>query len=312
MAKKLTLKTGAALLAVALVAVGTSFAAGRGGTQQVGDEAPQSRKDIVINDENPSSENLTSSKDGTVFFGSMSKGTIYRAAPNAAQAEPWIKGDAVGMVSVTGLLADDKSNTLWVCSNPPFGRDVGAGQMALRTFDLKTGAPKGTYSITGGGVLNDIALAKDGTAYVSESFGGRILRLKPRAKEVDVWISDPVLRGVDGLSFLADGALYVNNFFNGKFSRIVVGKDGAAGPVVEIKISLPFSRPDGLRTSDRNTLLQAESQGRLTEISIDGDKAEVRVIREGLGGAAGVTQIGVSTYVLTERRKAVAVPMPSK
>ena len=207
-----------------------------------------SRTEITINDTRVSPENLTSSQDGTVFFGSTAKGTIYRASPDKAQAEPWIPAAEAGLTNVLGVLADEKSNTLWVCDNAPFGRGAPpAGLPALRSFNLKTGEAKGTYPSPNGGVCNDVAVAADGTAYVSDTFGGRVLRLKPGAKSLDVWLADPQLRGVDGLSILADGALYVNNFFNGKLSRIPVKEDGTAGQIVAIQTSMPLSRPDGMR-----------------------------------------------------------------
>ena len=154
-----------------------------------------------------------------------------------------------------------------------------------------------------------VAVAADGTAYVSDTFGGRILRLKPGSEALDVWAADPQLRGVDGLSLLADGALYANNFFNGKLSRIPVKEDGTAGPIVVLQTSVPFTRPDGLRTSGPKSLLQVEGRGRLTEITIEGDRGEVRIIKDGLTNAAGVTAVGATALVLVERRKAVAVPM---
>lgn len=156
-------------------------------------------------------------------------------------------------------------------------------------------------------MLNDVAVAADGTAYASDTFGGRVLRLKPGATALDVWLADPELRGVDGLSLLANGALYVNNIFNGRLQRIAVNADGTAGPIVTLQTSLPFSRPDGLRTSGPKTLLQAEGAGRLTEITIDGDRGEVRIIKDGLTRATGVTQIGATALVLVEQLKAVVV-----
>ena len=74
----------------------------------------QNRTEVTINDTGVMPENLTSSQDGTVYFGSTAKGTIYRAAPGAAQAEPWILASATGLTNVLGVLADDKTNTLWV------------------------------------------------------------------------------------------------------------------------------------------------------------------------------------------------------
>lgn len=270
--------------------------------------------EITINEAKVSAENLTATRDGTIYFGSTANGTIYRARPDQAQADAWIPAAGAGLTNVLGVLADEKSNTLWVCDNAPFGRNQGpapapAGLPALRSFDLKTGVAKGTFPAPNGGVCNDIALAADGTAYVTDTFGGRILRHKPDGQALEVWLADPQLRGLDGLSLLADGALYVNNFYNGKLIRIPVREDGSAGPVGTIPTTVAFTRPDGMRASGPTTLLQVEGQGRLTEITIVGDRGEVRVIREGLTNAAGVTQVGSTALVLVERRKAVTVPI---
>jgi sugar lactone lactonase YvrE len=271
----------------------------------------QNRTELTINDTAVTPENLTSSQDGTVYFGSTSKGTIYRAVPGAARAEPWILASATGLTNVFGVLADDKSNTLWVCQNQTGGRNgvPVAGQTALRSFDLRSGAAKGTYPFPPNpGICNDIAVAADGAAYVSESFRGRIHRLRPGATQLEVWVSDQQLDVIDGLAFLADGALYANNFTSGKFYRVPVNADGSAGAVVPIETSLPFVRPDGLRTVGPRTLIQAEGQGRVTELTINGNRAEVRVVQDGLKGATGVTLVGNFAFVLVERTRAVVVP----
>jgi sugar lactone lactonase YvrE len=257
-------------------------------------------------------ENLTSSEDGTVYFGSTAKGTIYRAAPGASQAEPWIQASTTGLTNVFGVLADDKTSTLWVCQNSTGGRGGApvAGQTALRSFDLKSGAAKGTYPFpTNGGVCNDIAVASNGTVYVTESFGNRIHRLRPGATAVDMWIIDPQqLAGVDGVAILADGAVYVNTFFNGQLFRIPVNADGSAGALVPIETSMPLNRPDGLRTVGPQTLIQAEGQGRLAELTINGNRAEVRILSDAARAATGVTIVGDTALVLVERSKAVVVP----
>jgi hypothetical protein len=246
-----------------------------------------------------------------VYFGSTAKGTIYRAAPGASQAEPWIQASAAGLTNVLGVLADDTSNTLWVCQNNTGGRGGApvVGQTALRSFDLKTGAAKGTFPFaTNGGVCNDIAVASNGTVYATESFNNRIRRLRPGATALDEWITDPKLTAVDGIALLADGAVYVNTFFSGELFRIPVNTDGSAGAIAKIETSMPLSRPDGLRTVGPQTLIQAEGQGRLAELTIKGDRAEVRVLQEGLKAATGVTIVGNTAFVLVERARAVAVP----
>jgi sugar lactone lactonase YvrE len=275
----------------------------------------QGRTEITINDTGVQAENLTSSQDGSVYFGSTAKGTVYRAAPGASQAEPWIQASAAGLTNVLGVFADDKTSTLWVCQNNTGGRGGApvVGQTALRSFDLKSGAAKGTYPLpTNGGVCNDIAVAADGTVYATESFNNRVHRLRPGATALDLWITDPRLAGVDGVALLADGAVYVNTFFSGELFRIPVGADGSAGPMVKIETSMPLTRPDGLRTLGPYRLIQAEGQGRVAELTIKADRADVRVLQEGLKGATGVTLVGDTAFVLVERARAVAVPYSAK
>jgi sugar lactone lactonase YvrE len=271
----------------------------------------QERTEITINDTGVQAENLTSSRDGTVYFGSTAKGTIYRAAPGAAQADAWIQASTAGLSNVLGVLADDARNTLWVCQNNTGGRGgaPAVGQTALRSFDLKSGAAKATYPFpTNGGVCNDMAIASDGTIYVTESFANRVHRLRPGAAALDLWITDERFAGIDGIAMLADGAVYVNTFFGGELFRIPVDAAGRAGTVVKIETSLPLSRPDGLRAVGPRTLIQAEGQGRVAELTIDGDRANVRVIRDGLTGPTGVTRVGDTVLALVERAKAVVVP----
>jgi sugar lactone lactonase YvrE len=273
--------------------------------------AAQGRTQVTINDTAVTPENLTSSRDGTVYFGSMAKGTIYRAAPGASQAEPWILASTSGLTRVLGVLADDRTNTLWVCQNATGGRDGApvSGQTALRSFDLKSGAAKTTHPLPpNGGVCNDIAVSADGGVYVSESFRGRVHRLKPGAAHLEVWAESQEMSVIDGLAFLADGSLYVNDFTSGKLFRIPVNADGSAGTLVAIETSLPFVRPDGLRTAGPQTLIQAEQQGRVTELTISGNRAEVRVLQDGLPRAAGVTIVGNSALVLVDLTRAVVVP----
>lgn len=274
----------------------------------------QERTEVTLADTGVQAENLTSSRDGTVYFGSMTKGTIYRAAPGAARAEPWIPASTAGLTRVLGVLADDRTNTLWVCQNATDGRGGApvTGQTALRAFDLKSGAAKGTYPFPpNSGICNDIAISANGTAYVSESFGGRIHRLRPGGTALEVWAHDSALAVIDGIAVLADGAVYANNFMSGKLYRVPVNADGSAGALVPIETPQPFVRPDGLRSAGPRTLLQAEQQGRITELTINGNRAEVRVLRDGLTRPSGVTVVGDRLVALVDFSKGVVVPYRS-
>ena len=173
---------------------------------------------MTINDTGVQAENLTSSQDGTVYFGSTAKGTIYRAAPGAAQAEPWILASTAGLTNVLGVLADDKTNTLWVCQNATGGRGGApvVGQTALRSFDLKTGAAKGTYPFPpNGGVCNDMAV-------VGRRHGVRVRVVrrprstdcKPGATALEVWVTRSAAGRSSTVSRSSPTAsVYVNTFF---------------------------------------------------------------------------------------------------
>jgi hypothetical protein len=47
---------------------------------------------------------------------------------------------------------------------------------------------------------------------------------------------------------------------------------------------------------------------RVTELTVESNRAEVRVVKDGLSGATGVTLVGDTALVLVERAKAVVVP----
>jgi hypothetical protein len=116
-------------------------------------------------------ESVTASSDGTLFFSSLAGGRIFKAAPGETQAKEWIKPGTNGLSSAVGVLADDRSNTLFVCSTDMTwaGIHVPAGNTptALKMFDLKTGAPKGSLALPAStlpgqsALCNDIAVAAD-------------------------------------------------------------------------------------------------------------------------------------------------------
>ena len=60
-------------------------------------------------------------------------------------------------------------------------------------------------------------------------------------------------------------------------------------------------QPDGMRSVGSKTLLLVEGAGRLDEVTISGDKADVKVLREGLTGPTAVTLAGGTAYVAEAR-----------
>src|ERR1700704_2795364 len=135
-------------------------------------------------------ESITSTSDGTLIIGSLGHGNVSRIAPGKTLAEEWIKPGTGGLNGVLGVFADEKGKNLWVCSNNLENKGEAT---SVKSFDLKTGAPKGTYPLPGTGTLcNDIAVAGDGTAYVTDTRQGSVLMLKPGAKDLELGVKDPL------------------------------------------------------------------------------------------------------------------------
>jgi sugar lactone lactonase YvrE len=266
--------------------------------------------DVVVPGATDFPESMSASADGTLYFSSVGNGRVWRAKPGEATASGFIKSGSNGLASALGVLADDKSNTLYVCSDDFSSGGIkipGASTGAsLKLFDLKTGEAKGSIAVPGQATLcNDIVVAKDGNAYVSDSFGARILRLKPGATEFEVWATDPRWNvpgkpQLDGIAQLPDGSIYSNVFEGDGLYRVTMNADGSAGTITKLQTSRPLYHSDGLRAFGPNQLLmvEGETKGDLDLITIDGDNAKIETVKDGFDGPVALAQVGDQIYVL--------------
>jgi sugar lactone lactonase YvrE len=255
--------------------------------------------DVTIADKNVHPESLTADAQGNLYASSL-KGIIYRAEPGSDTARPWIRPDDTNkLLWVLGVLADDKANTLWACTTPaPFRNPPALGEAAVVAFDLKTGAFKARYPLPApASACNDIAIAKDGTAFIAETTNGRMFTLAPGASAVSLLVQDKLLVGVDGIAFSDDGLLYVNNVQKNSMFRVNRASDGAFASLTQLMLSEPVNGPDGLRPIGGNCFLQAEGPGnRMTLLTITGDKVDIKLIENDIPGTAAVTRIGNVAY----------------
>lgn len=250
-------------------------------------------------------ESVTSTRDGTLYVGSFNNGGVARVAPGG-KPEQFVKPGANDSRSTLGVLADEKSGTLYVCSNDISGFGVvGPSEVKgawLKTFDLATGGPKGSFALPDPKSLcNDIAVGNDGTAYISDSFAPNVYSLKPGASVLEIWATDPALApakdgvGLDGIAIGSDRHVYVTTFIPAKLFRIAV-KDGKAGAVTELKPSRALDHADAMRAFGDGFLL-IEGNGKLDKVTIKGDEAQVETIQDGLSEPVSVTQVGNTAWV---------------
>jgi outer membrane protein assembly factor BamB len=265
-------------------------------------------------------ESVTSTTDGTLYVGSFNEGGVTRIAPGG-KPEQLVKPGANGTRSTLGVLADEKSGTLYVCSNDLSGLGVKGPSDAkgslLATFDLKTGANKGSFPLGAAPSLcNDIVVGNDGTAYISDSLAPNIYALKPGATKLEVWATDPAFTpakdgvGLDGIAIGADGNVYVNTYIPAKLFRLAV-KEGKPGAVTELKPSRTLDHADALRASG-NSFLMIEGAGRLDKVTVKGDEAQIDVLQDGLAEPVSVTQVGNTAWVAEGKLSYIIGPNKDK
>jgi hypothetical protein len=272
-----------------------------------------SAADILVGDAKSQPESLTMAPGGVLIVGSASSPFVYRVPPGSSTAEKFIDASAEGPGTFFfGMLADASTNTLWTCQLTPVpGTNPVRKHTALRGFDFSTGTEKLRWNLPGDdSTCNDFTIGPDKALYISDTTNGRIYRLPAGASTAELYLEHGTLLGIDGLTFL-DGTLYVNNVFFNKLYRIPVDASGKPGTPVDIWMDQPVRGPDGMRAAHGKLFLAENASGVISALTVNGDKASVTVLKEGLKTPTGIEPVG-DTVWFTERAigKAESIPMP--
>ena len=269
--------------------------------------------EILIADEKSQPESLTIAPGGVLIVGSASSPFVYKVRPGSTTAEKFVDASAEPAGTFFfGMLADAATNTLWTCQLTPAPDTTPVKRhTALRGFDLSTGAQKVRWNLPGdNSTCNDFSVGPDKALYITDTANSRIYKLRAGASAAELFLEDRALYGIDGITFL-NGTLYVNNVFSNNLYRIPVDTAGKAGQPVDIWMDQPVKGPDGMRAANGKLLLAENGSGKISVITVNGDKASVTVIKEGLNTPTAVEPAG-DTIWIAERGtgKAVSIPMP--
>jgi hypothetical protein len=269
--------------------------------------------EILIIDAKSQPESLTMAPGGVLFVGSASTPFVYKVPAGSTTAEKFVDASAEGPGTFFfGMLAEAGAKTLWTCQLTPVPdtRPV-KRHTSLRGFDLSTGAQKLRWDLPGeSSTCNDFSVGPDKALYITDTGNGKIYKLPAGASAAELFLEDTaLLRGIDGITFLG-GALYVNNVISSKLYRIPMA-GGKAGQPVEIVTDQPIKGPDGMRAANGKLLVAENGSGKISVITVDGDKGSVMVIKDGLKTPTAVEPAG-DTIWIAERGtgKAVSIPMP--
>jgi hypothetical protein len=268
--------------------------------------------EILIVDAKSQPESLTVAPDGILIVGSASSPFVYKVRPGSTSAEKFVDASAEGAGTFFfGMLADAPSNTLWTCQLTPVADTKPVKRhTALRGFDLSTGVQKLRWDLPGdNSTCNDFSVGPDKALYITDTANGKIYKLAAGASGAELFLEDAALHGIDGITFL-EGTLYVNNVISSKLYRIPVDA-GKAGQPVEISTDQPVKGPDGMRAAGGRLLLAENGSGKISVIRVNGDRASVTVIKEGLKTPTAVEPAGDTIWVAERGTgKAVSIPMP--
>lgn len=272
-----------------------------------------SAADILIADAKSQPESLAMAPGGVLIVGSASTPFVYKVRSGATSADKFVDASAEGPGTFfLGMLADASTNTLWTCQLTPVPNTTPAQRhSALRSFDLESGAPKIRWNLPGdNNTCNDFAIGPDKALYISDTTNSKIYKLRAGASAGELFLEHRALYGIDGITFLG-GTLYVNNVFSNNLYRIPVDAAGKPGDPVDIWMDQPIKGPDGMRAANGRLLVAENGSGKISVITVKGDKASVTVIKEGLNTPTAVEPAG-NTIWIAERGagKAVSIPMP--
>src|ERR1700723_2025222 len=272
-----------------------------------------SAAEILIADAKSQPESLTVAPGGVLIVGSASSPFVYKVRPGSTAAEKFVDATAEGPGTFFfGMLADASTNTLWTCQLTPVPNTKPVQRhTALRGFDLSTGAAKIRWNLPGdNSICNDFAIGPDKALYITDTINSKIYKLPAGASTAELFLEHRALYGIDGITFL-NGTLYVNNVFSNNLYRIPVDAAGKAGQPVDIWMDQPIKGPGGMRAANGKLIVAENGSGKISVITVNGDKASVTVIKDGLNTPTAVEPAG-DTLWIAERGagKAVSIPMP--
>jgi len=143
----------------------------------------------------------------------------------------------------------------------------------MRKFDLATGAPRGDVALPGAGRPNDIWVATDGTAYISDSAAlgaaGTIIKVSPAGQVTLLQPRDDMMERPNGVAVMPDGTVVhggrgVNLSFRDTNGRLLR------------EMSLPTGQFDGIVPLADGGLLVASQIGRnVYKVTAKGEVSEV-------------------------------------
>jgi sugar lactone lactonase YvrE len=202
---------------------------------------------------------IAQARDGTLYVGQVTSGRVLRKRPG----QDWdvLFPGSAEIYAGSSLRLDESRGLLWGAS-PDFLPSADARPHRIFALDVRTGAVRRTLTLPDGGFGNDLALAPDGTLYVTDSRRGRIMRVRPGAHEFKLVLEDSRLAHVDGIGAsgiarAADGTLVMGNYGSGCL-YVLDGADTDWPSLRALALPRSLENPDGIAFGPDGALIVLE------------------------------------------------------
>jgi hypothetical protein len=175
---------------------------------------------------------------GARFVGSVRTGKIIDLSDAAAPKDIIVANGGVFDIEVRG-------NALWAVVNNQLAYEQAdpANKFAsIMVFNLTTGARRREMRVSEEeALLGDLEVAKDGTAYASDSLTPRLFKLAPGDETLEVFVEDPRFANLQGIAldepnhriFIADylAGLFVVDTYTAEVTKIENNVDAHLGGI---------------------------------------------------------------------------------
>ncbi len=226
-------------------------------------------------------------KTGEFYFGDVNGRAVWLRAKEGALRRFTPEGDE--LLGVFGLAIDEASGTLWAATAAvPAMRGFTPdqdGTAALAEIDLETGAlrrmipvgrsPGDQYSH----VLGDLALAPDGSVFVTDSGGPILWRLAPGGGPLEAFVENAEFLSLQGIVILPGGVALLADHANGllrvNLENRTVRRLGSPPGTTVIGLDGLALAPDGGLLAIQNGL----RPNRVLRIDLDGTAENIEGVR---------------------------------
>lgn len=213
---------------------------------------------------------------GDLFVGSIGRRAIYRLGPDGA-FEIFGTTPDDGLGEVLGLSVDADRRRLWAATGSGDYQEPIEGPPRtneLVAYDLETGELVARHPIPDDEIrlLNDVAVAPDGTAWATETLRGELYRVRP-GSDLELFARFPDLIYLNGLVVAEGGdSVYIGDYSG---LHLVSVDDGAIMPVAGPDMALGMV--DGLSRSEHSlVIVQNSPRVNFRVVRVDLDDSGIR------------------------------------